>query len=135
MDFSWLGTNYLTRGYWGDEAWTIGISRLPIAEIIKITGQDFHPPFYYFLVHYLGGLVGWGEVPIRLLSTFFFLLVPIFTYAMIIASLYWVGMPYLFRDAVSWATATDKRWRLVSLAGLTYGIATLACAALFWRGY
>lgn len=69
--------NYLTRGFWGDEAWTIGISKLPIKEIISITGQDFHPPFYYFLVHFLGNLTGFTEVPIRLLSTFFFLLVPI----------------------------------------------------------
>jgi len=72
--------NYLTRGFWGDEAWTIGISKLPIKEIIAITGQDFHPPFYYFLVHYLGGVAGWGEVPIRLLSTLFFLLAGVTTY-------------------------------------------------------
>lgn len=63
------------------------------------------------------------------------LLVPVYAYAMIIASLYFVGMPYLFRDAVTWATAEDKRWKLLSLAGLAYGVATLACALLFWRGY
>lgn len=80
MTLNLLTQNYLTRGFWGDEAWTIGISRLPISEIIAITGQDFHPPFYYFLVHYLGQFAGWGEVPIRLLSTFFFLLVPILVY-------------------------------------------------------
>jgi uncharacterized membrane protein len=78
--FNFLTQNYLTRGYWGDEAWTIGISRLPIKEIIAITGQDFHPPFYYFLVHFLGGITGFSEVPIRLLSTFFFLLVPLLVY-------------------------------------------------------
>jgi len=88
MNWSALLThNYLTRGFWGDEAWTIGISKLPISEIIAITGQDFHPPFYYFLVHYLGQFAGWGEVTIRLLSTFFFLLVPIFTY--ILTQRYW----------------------------------------------
>ena len=63
------------------------------------------------------------------------LLVPIFAYVLIVKSLYWVGMPYLFRDAVSWATASDSRWRLLSLGGLAYGAATLACAFLFWRGY
>jgi len=62
----------------------MGISRLPIKEIITITGQDFHPPFYYLLVHYLGNLVGWErEVPIRLLSTFFFIFIPITTYQLI----------------------------------------------------
>lgn len=80
MNLSLLTHNYLTRGFWGDEAWTAGISRLPIKEIITITGQDFHPPFYYFLVHYLGAPSGFAEVPVRLISTFFFLLVPPLTY-------------------------------------------------------
>jgi hypothetical protein len=63
------------------------------------------------------------------------LLIPIFTYAMLTASLYMVGMPYLFRDAVTWVSATRTRWNACALAGLAYGIATLVCAILFWRGY
>lgn len=63
------------------------------------------------------------------------LLIPTFTFAMIIASLYWVGMPYLFRDAVTWATATTRRWQALAATGLAYGIAVLVCAFLFWRGY
>jgi hypothetical protein len=63
------------------------------------------------------------------------LLVPIFAYAMLTASLFYVGMPYLFRDAVTWMTADQKRWTLLSLFGLCYGIATLICALAFWRGY
>lgn len=63
------------------------------------------------------------------------LLVPIFAYALLTASLFWVGMPYLFRDAVSWVTADQKRWTAFSLAGLCYGLATLVCALAFWRGY
>ena len=63
------------------------------------------------------------------------LLIPIFAYALLTKSLFWVGMPYLFRDAVTWATASAGRWKLVSFAGLAYGVATLACAFAFWRGY
>jgi hypothetical protein len=63
------------------------------------------------------------------------LLIPIFAYALITKSLFWVGMPYLFRDAVTWATATDGRWKAVSFAGLAYGVITLVCAIAFWRGY
>jgi hypothetical protein len=63
------------------------------------------------------------------------LLVPIFAYAMLTTSLFCVGMPYLFRDAVTWVTADQKRWTLFSAAGLAYGIATLVCAFAFWRGY
>jgi hypothetical protein len=63
------------------------------------------------------------------------LLIPIFTYAMLTASLFMVGMPYLFRDAVTWVSATRTRWNACALIGLAYGIATLVCAFLFWRGY
>jgi hypothetical protein len=63
------------------------------------------------------------------------LLIPIFTYAMLTASLFMVGMPYLFRDAVTWVTASRTRWSACALAGLAYGVATLICALLFWRGY
>jgi len=63
------------------------------------------------------------------------LLVPIYAYALLTASMFFVGMPYLFRDAVTWVTAEPKRWVAASAAGLAYGVATLACALLFWRGY
>ena len=63
------------------------------------------------------------------------LLVPIYAYAMLTASMFCVGMPYLFRDAVNWVTADRKRWTLCAFAGLGYGVATLGCAFAFWRGY
>ena len=63
------------------------------------------------------------------------LLVPLYAYALLTASLFWVGMPYLFRDAVIWATAKPQRWTCLAVTGLAYGVATLACACAFWRGY
>ena len=63
------------------------------------------------------------------------LLIPIYCYALIIASLYWVGMPYLFRDAVNWVSANQTRWKALCLGGLGYGLAIIACAFAFWRGY
>ncbi len=63
------------------------------------------------------------------------LLIPIFAYALLTKSLFWVGMPYLFRDAVTWATATSGRWKALSFGGLAYGVVTLICALAFWRGY
>lgn len=62
------------------------------------------------------------------------LLVPIFAYALLTKSMFWVGMPYTFRDCVTWLTATPGRFRAWSLGALAYGVATLACALLFWRG-
>lgn len=68
-----LTHNYVTRGFWGDEAWTAVISQLSLPEIIQVTGQDFHPPFYYLLVHGFIQFFGNSEW-IRLISTLFFVL-------------------------------------------------------------
>ena len=63
------------------------------------------------------------------------LLVSSFAYTLLTGSMFWVGMPYLFRDAVTWVSATPQRWTAMALAGLGYGLATLVCALTFWRGY
>ncbi|MBU2543643.1 glycosyltransferase family 39 protein, partial [Patescibacteria group bacterium] len=74
--------NYITRGFWGDEAWTAVISRLSIPEIIQVTGQDFHPPLYYLIVHGFMQVFGESEW-IRIISTIFFLLtlIPVYVFA------------------------------------------------------
>lgn len=71
-----LWQNYLTRGFWGDEAWTALISGLPTGEIIRVTGQDFHPPAYYLLVHGFIRIFGASEW-IRLISVVGWLLTAI----------------------------------------------------------
>ncbi|MCU0782406.1 MAG: hypothetical protein MUF04_15105 [Akkermansiaceae bacterium] len=63
------------------------------------------------------------------------LLVPIYAYALLTAAMFWVGMPYLFRNAVEWVTAKQSRWRGCAMAGLAYGVVTLICCLAFWRDY
>ncbi|NJM38017.1 MAG: hypothetical protein HC845_09280 [Akkermansiaceae bacterium] len=63
------------------------------------------------------------------------LLVPIFAYALLTISMFFVGKPYIFRDIITWVTADQKRWTLLSVAGISYGVVTLICAITFWRGY
>jgi hypothetical protein len=60
------------------------------------------------------------------------LLLPLLAYAWIILGMFWVGMPYLFRDHAGWATATEGRWKKLSLGGLAYGGVVLVCALAFW---
>lgn len=63
------------------------------------------------------------------------LLVPTYAYLMLTASLFMVGMPYLFRDAVDWVAAKQARWTAFGASGLLYGLAVLICALAFWRGH
>lgn len=60
------------------------------------------------------------------------LLLPCVAYVWIIAGMYFVGMPFLMRDAVNWITAHDQRWKLASVGGVAYGIAVLVAALLWW---
>lgn len=63
------------------------------------------------------------------------LLLVAFAYILLTKGMFWVGMPYTFRDAVTWATANDARWKLLVRGGLVYGLLVLLCALMFWRGY
>lgn len=63
--------------------------------------------------------------------TFKFLM-PLYAYAMITKGLFMVGMPYMTRDLINWATSSPGRFKMVSIAGLAYGVAILACTILFW---
>lgn len=69
-----LTQNYLTRGFWGDEAWTSLISQLPYVQMLKTTAADFHPPGYYTVIEVLYKLVSPTEVNTRIVSIVFYLL-------------------------------------------------------------
>ena len=63
------------------------------------------------------------------------LLLVIYAYVMLTKGMFWVGTPFLFRDAVTWATAKEERWRMLSIGGMAFGVLLLICALAFWRGY
>ena len=56
------------------------------------------------------------------------LLVTVFAYILIVAGLFWVTMPYLLRDHLSWSTRSIGRWRAINLLGLLYGAVILGFA-------
>lgn len=60
-------------------------------------------------------------------------LIPLYAYAMIIKGLVMVGMPYITRDLISWASASNSRFKIMSLAGLSYGVIVLLCSIIFWN--
>ena len=60
------------------------------------------------------------------------LLVAVLAYLLIIAGLFWVTMPYLLRDQISWGTRDSARWRILSAIGFLFGAAILVCAFAFY---
>ncbi|MBI2594190.1 glycosyltransferase family 39 protein [Candidatus Curtissbacteria bacterium] len=69
-----LSANYLTRGFWGDEAWTSLISQLPYLQMLKTTAADFHPPGYYTVVDLVYKFLPPTEVVTRSISIIFYFL-------------------------------------------------------------
>src|SRR3989338_5372517 len=69
-----LSQNYLTRGFWGDEAWTSLISQLPFQQMLKTTAADFHPPGYYTIVELVYQFLPPTEIVTRSISIFFWFL-------------------------------------------------------------
>ncbi|MEI6279575.1 MAG: hypothetical protein WCQ16_09375 [Verrucomicrobiae bacterium] len=61
------------------------------------------------------------------------LLLVVLAYAWVIAGLFFVGMPYLLRDAITWVTANPLRWKAAAAGGMAWGIALVLCALLLWR--
>lgn len=69
-----LAQNYITRGFWGDEAWTSLISQLPYSQMLKTTAADFHPPAYYSVVELVYKFLPPTEIVTRSISFVFYLL-------------------------------------------------------------
>lgn len=72
--------NYLTRGFWGDEAWTSLISQLPYSQMLKTTAADFHPPGYYTVIELVYKFLPPTEVVTRSISIFFWALTIFFVH-------------------------------------------------------
>ncbi len=56
------------------------------------------------------------------------LLLPILAYAWIIIGMFFVGMPFLMRDWITWTLARPARWLLAVWSGIAYGAAMLILA-------
>ena len=52
---------------WWDEAYSVWLARMPLADVLRITAADVHPPLYYALLHGWIRLAGDGEFAIRFL--------------------------------------------------------------------
>lgn len=78
-----MAQNYITRGFWGDEAWTSLISQLPFAQMLKTTAADFHPPAYYTVIELWYKIFPPTEVSTRIVSFIFYLLTIFLVYRLV----------------------------------------------------
>ena len=64
-------------------------------------------------------------------------LMAIYGFALIWFGIFAVGKPYLIRNLITWVTNKEQpaRYKVASFAGIIYGIAVLASALLFWKGF
>jgi hypothetical protein len=60
------------------------------------------------------------------------LLLVLLAYVWIINGLFWVGMPWVMRDQITWLTAKVERYRAAAWAGVLYSSAIILCAVFFW---
>ena len=61
------------------------------------------------------------------------LLLVLLAYVGAVAGIFFVGMPYLLRDAIAWVSSKTARWKVASLAGAVYGALLLVCAVMFFK--
>lgn len=61
------------------------------------------------------------------------LLLVFLAYAWIFGGLFCVGLPWLLRDILAWATRADWRLHFAAGAGIAYGGIVLLSALLLWR--
>ncbi|MEM7699843.1 MAG: hypothetical protein AAF236_15720 [Verrucomicrobiota bacterium] len=60
------------------------------------------------------------------------LLLVALAYAGILLGMFWMGMPYLLRNAISWVLKVPGRFTIGALAGAVYGVVVLVCAIVLW---
>ncbi len=62
-----LGANSL----WYDETVSLYLAQSDLAELIRHTAGDIHPPLYYLLLHFWGRVAGWSEFAMAFASLWF----------------------------------------------------------------
>jgi uncharacterized membrane protein len=76
-----------TASIWGDEGFSAILSMKSIPEILSIIARDTSPPLYNLTEHLVFNVFGNGEIVIRGLSFFYYLIAIFFVYK--IAAYYW----------------------------------------------
>lgn len=137
---SFITQNYLTRGFWGDEAWTSLISQLPYRQMLKTTAADFHPPAYYSIVELVYKFLPPTEIVTRSISIFFYFVTLFLVYKLaseIRGGLFgWISMAVVALNPIFFTYAFEARnYTLFAFAavGSIYCLVKLSGGFTKWR--
>ncbi len=126
---------------WYDETVSVFLARSDLAELTRHTAADIHPPLYYYLLHFWGGLAGWSEFAVAFLSLWFGVLLIALVYRVardVAASLParegGRPLPYSALAALLVALSPYNVWYSQEVRMYTLGAALgLASTYLLWR--
>jgi 4-amino-4-deoxy-L-arabinose transferase-like glycosyltransferase len=128
---------------WWDEGWSVWVSRFSLAGILAQTGNDVHPPLYFWLLHLWRSLSGDSEFGLRLLSSLLGTLTVAATFTLgrdigrrlsTAPPAYGVGLlAALFLAVSRFAIAWSQEIRMYALASLLAVVAVWA-ARRVWDG-
>ncbi|MEM9079730.1 MAG: hypothetical protein AAGC74_03455 [Verrucomicrobiota bacterium] len=131
--FSWLGALSMDLGEFNGLKPTLRIA-VPLAYVgVVILVKEF------LFVRGLGVIAMLAAAP--MLDAAFLkepgsrVFLSLFAYILLTKGMFWVGMPFTFRDAVTWATQTEMRWKVLAGVGLVYGVVVLGLSLTVWRGH
>ena len=61
------------------------------------------------------------------------LLLVVFAYVIAVKGMFWVGMPWVLRDQITWLTAQSTRLKAAAWGGVLYGAVLVSCAGFSWK--
>ena len=124
--FAWSWVKYMDLGeFYVYRKWVLII--LPIVFVLVVQFAD-----EFLAVRGLGTFLLLIASPILTASDFqepfTRLLIPLLVYGWITAGLFFVGMPFLLRNGITWLTAAPGRYKAATYAGIGYGALVLLLA-------
>ncbi len=137
----------MMQSVWFDEAYSIIVAKQPISQVVYLASVDTHPPLYYLILHWWGGLFHWDVLALRGLS------VMAYGGSIIIAAVLarrlfgktsgiWVAITLAFAPLLMRYGFEIRMYALASLVGITATYMMVAALAargrkniLFWSIY
>lgn len=113
---------------WYDETVSVYLAQQELAELIRHTAGDIHPPLYYILLHFWGRLAGWSEFAMAFVSFWFSILLIALVYRI---TREWINARVALIAAILIAISPYNLWYAQEVRMYTLG-ATLGLVSVYF---